>query len=258
MDWTVISAEHPSTGDSRDGSGAQWRLLGTVVGLRLREATRTAPIAVQRLVAVDNLGLLDDKHADPLSPRQLLLAGCDVYRDLALKAMTLRENVLVDFPTASLASSGLLKLGRDVVIWLTFQCEACGHLEHHHPGIVKAIGNRRGVLARVLRGGLICQGDEVRHMPSSIAPMSDHWQERVVNVLRRVPANMKVEFRQLAHLSGVPRSYCRVFPKVLSQLPLSIASRAQAGEILDAELRWLGTELFEVSEGLGGAAALSH
>lgn len=233
----------------QDGSAAwngAWKRLGTVKALRIRPGGSSDPVEVSELTAVQDLGLDGDKHAHALSPRQVLIAGEDVYQDLQLAPHTLRENLLVSFATKELKSSCLIKIGQDVVLWLTFQCEACGHLEVRSPGIVRSLKGRRGVLARVLRAGRIAVGDDVSQGPSSIAPIPEHWKERVIRVLHSVPDDKRVEFRQLARLAGVPKSYCRVFPKVLSELPRAVASRAQAGEVADARLRWSGHELFDV------------
>lgn len=257
MDCLAFSAEHLATDDAIAANSVTWRAVGEVTALRTRGITGD-PWEVDQLVAVDGMGLQGDKHANPLSPRQLLLAGTDVYRDLALSPMTLRENLLVNFSTAGLESSSLLKVGRDVVLWLTFQCEACGHLEHRHPGIVRSIGKRRGMLARVLRGGVILPGDAVSCAPSRIARISDRWQDRIAGVLQRVPSGRRVEFRQLAQLAGVPKAYCRVFPKILSQLPTSVACKAQAGSVADVGQRWTGAELFDVSTSVGGTASPNH
>lgn len=231
--------------DASERAGA-WNRLGTVKALRIRPVGSSDPMEVSELIAVQDLGLEGDKHAHALSPRQVLIAGEDVYQDLQLAPYTLRENLLVSFATRELKSSCLIKIGQDVVLWLTFQCEACGHLEVRSPGIVRSLEGRRGVLARVLRAGRIAVGDEVSQGPSSIAPIPEHWKERVIRVLHSVPDDKRVEFRQLARLAGVPKSYCRVFPKVLSELPRAVASRAQAGEVADARLRWSGHELFDV------------
>jgi hypothetical protein len=257
MDCLAFRAEHDITNYVIAANSETWRAVGEVVAMRMRGVTG-GPREVGQLVAVEGMGLYGDKHANPLSPRQLLLAGTDVYQDLALNPMTLRENLLVNFSTEGLESSSLLKVGSDAVLWLTFQCEACGHLEQRHTGIVRSIGRRRGMLARVLRGGVILPGDAVSCAPSRIARISDRWQDRIAGVLQQVPPGKRVEFRQLAQLAGVPKAYCRVFPKILSQLPTSVACKAQAGSVADIGQRWTGSELFDLSTSAGGTALLNH
>lgn len=258
MDCPATVAEHFQAVASPSPGGARWQRLGVVEGLRIRPLGSTEPQEVAQCFAVAGHGLQGDTHAHPLSPRQVLLAGIDAYRDLGLEAMTLRENLLVDFSTQPLESSALLSVGTDVVLWLTFQCEPCGHLEHRHRGVVKAIEGRRGMLARVLKGGRMAVGDEIRVSPSDISPISDAWQERIASVLQRVPDGKRVEYRQLARLAGVPTAYCRVFPKILSHLPASVASRAQPGTVAARDERWTGEELFDVLTTISGATAPNH
>lgn len=258
MDYPSTVAEHHQADCGRSADVRAWQRLGSIAGLRTRPEGSSDPQEVDQLVAIAGSGLHGDTHAHPLSPRQVLLAGSDVYRDLGLKAMTLRENLLVDFGTERLASSTLLQVGPEVILWLTFQCEACGHLEHRHPGVVKAIHDRRGMLARVLRGGRMSVGDEVRQCTSSIPPISNIWQERIVGVLTRVPAGKRIEYRQLARLAGVPKAYCRVFPKILSKLPPTVACKAQAGTVAKTYERWTGEDLFNISKNISGLTALNH
>lgn len=198
---------------------------------------------VTSLEAIAGAGLSNDSHCDPLSPRQVLLAGSDAYDELALPSQTLRENILVDFPTNDLPSAALLEIGGEVLLRTTFQCEPCGRLEGHHPGVLRRIGARRGILARVIRSGRVRVGDVVRCRVSSAAPLSDSWQERILQIMERVPKGRLLEYRQLAKLAGVPKVYCRVFPKVLAKAAPDIAARAQPGSVDDKRRRWLGHEL---------------
>jgi hypothetical protein len=258
MDCPAVSADHGvSNATSADSQMASWRRLGEIVGLQRRELGSAEPSDVDQLSALEGIGLQGDKHAHELSPRQVLVAGVDAYVDLGLKPKTLRENLLVNFPTKDLRSGGLAKVGHEVLLWLTFQCEACGHLDHHHPGVVRHIDGRRGMLARVLRSGRIAVGDEVTYLASAIPPFADLWQDRIASILSKVPDGKYLEYRQLARLAGVPRAYCRAFPKVLSKLPSNIAERAVAGEVKEKHRRWIGNELFDVSRYLNGVAALN-
>ncbi len=200
-------------------------------------------------------GILGDRHAHRLSPRQVLLAGADVYDELQLPPSALRENLLIDFPTAGLSSGSLLKIGPEVVLWITFQCEPCARLERREPGVVKALKGRRGVLARVLQGGVLRVGDALFEGPATLPPMSDDWKERIASVVRQIPAGKRVEYRQLADLAGVAKGYCRAFPRVLSQLCPDVARRAQAGSaVMHPAQHWEGAELFDASRHLAEQA----
>lgn len=193
-----------------------------------------------------NYGIIGDRHACPHSPRQLLVAGDAAYKRFGLPGATLRENVRIDFSTADLRSGDLLRLGPDVVLWLTFHCEPCSLLERRHPGTTTTIGKHRGMLARVLRGGLFGEGDEVFLARASLPAMSDDWQARVLGVACAVPAGHYIAYRQLAEMAGVANAYCRAFPKVLSRLPVDISSRIVGASRELPGPRWSGAEFFDV------------
>lgn len=222
-----------------------WRKLGTLTALHIRPQGSKAPLRVEQARAIAHVGLEHDRHADPISPRQLLVAENLVYQELDLSPAVLRENLLFDFPIEQLVSGDVLRIGEDVVLWLTFHCESCNHLERHQPGVVKALGHRRGMLARVVSGGMIREGDSVHFAPSLMPPISNDWKERVLAVMRAVPAGYVIEYRQLAELAGVAKAYCRAFPRVLSKLPPEVASRAQAGGLPKGATKWQASELFD-------------
>lgn len=217
--------------------------IGRVQALMVRPGLRDAPCAVSSVDAIAGLGLAGDAHADPLSPRQVLLAGAPAYARHGLPAHTLRENLLLDIDTAALFSGMLLRVGPHAVLRLMFACEACGYLDARQPGVAAAIGRARGMLARVVRGGTIGAGDPVALLPKTLAAWDDDWRVRVAAVLTRVPQGMVVDYRQLAQLAGVQPVYCRTFPRLARSLGLGHAAVPVAGR---RDLpRWQGDGLFD-------------
>ena len=55
-------------------------------------------------------------------------------------------------------------LGRDVLVEITQECAPCERMEALHPGLRAALEPdwRAGARARVLRGGEVAVGDEIR------------------------------------------------------------------------------------------------
>lgn len=223
-----------------------WQPIGSVQTLYSRVAKETEPRRLLRVETLANYGIIGDRHACPHSPRQLLIAGDTAYARFGLPEATLRENVRIDFSTAGLRSGDLLRLGSEVMLWLTFHCEPCSLLERRHPGTVKTIGKHRGVLARVLRGGSVGVGDEVSLARDWLPAISDDWQARVLAVACAVPAGHYIVYQQLAEMAGVAKAYCRAFPKVLSRLPIDVASRVVGATSTLPGQRWDGAELFDV------------
>lgn len=218
-------------------------MIGRVVALALRAPHSPAPSPVGEVTALAGLGLQGDRHCDLRSPRQLLLAGAAAYDDLALAPFSLRENLLLDIETAGLASGTLLRVGDAAVVRLSFQCEACGSLELQRPGLARAIGGRRGMLARVVAGGVIRTGDPVSMLAERMPALAEDWRERVVQVLQALPPGMVVEYGQLARLAGIQASYCRAMPRLLASRGL--AGKAVAARSHSDSARWDGKGVFE-------------
>lgn len=220
-------------------------VLGHIRALSLRPDRRAPPVAVGEMVAVAGRGLDGDVHADAVSPRQLLLASEATYRSFDLPAHALRENMLVDIDTASLSSGTVLQLGDQVRLRLMFQCEACGQLDLTRRGLAAALGNRRGMLARVIEGGTIRTGDPILQLDECMPPWSDDWRERVMMVLDAVPNGAVVDYARLARLAGIQSSYCRAFPRLLARLGGQYAARAVPARTPNALPRWDGEGLFD-------------
>ena len=186
-----------------------------------------------------------DVNADARSPRHVLLASAAVYEELSLPPQSLRENLLVDFDTSQLMSGTVLQVGGEVLLRLMFQCEACGQLDMHQPGLSRKIGMRRGMLARVIAGGIVHQGDQIRDLGRLLPAWSDDWRDRLAQVLDAVPADAVIEYKHLARLAGVQSSYCRAFPRLIANLGARYAGKAVASTSATAHPRWEGAGLFD-------------
>jgi MOSC domain-containing protein YiiM len=219
--------------------------IGSIISLSIRPEGAAAPRRVDAIDAIGGSGLAHDVHADPRSPRQVLLAAAATYAELGLPEQALRENLLLDVDTAQLRSGTLLHIGDDVLLRLMFQCEACGQLDRYRQGLARALGPRRGMLARVVKGGVIRAGDAVRDLGPRLPAWSDDWRERVRRVLDAAPANTVLEYAQLARLAGVQSSYCRAFPRMLAKLGPGYADKAVARQASPARARWQGDGLFD-------------
>ena len=223
------------------------RANGRLLALASRPTRADRPASFDSLVLRAGVGIEGDAHADALSPRQLLLAGRPAYEALALPAHALRENLLFDFDTACLGSGTVLQVGSQVRLRMMFPCEACGQLDSVVPGLARRIGPRRGMLARVLTGGVIRAGDPVRDLGVLEAAWDEDWRERVRAVLDAVPPGAVVEYRQLARLAGIQSSYCRAFPRLLARLGDGYATKAVPAQSPVPLPRWQGEGLYAQS-----------
>lgn len=227
---------------------AGWQALGSLDALYTRVPREAAPRRVANAQAIAGYGLAGDRHASPVSPRQLLLAGRPAYERWGLAPASLRENLRVDFSTGQLASGDLLRIGDGVMLWMTFNCEPCGLLERRCPGTLKTMGTQRGMLARVVRGGELREGDGIAVRRARAGIFSDDWQERVLQVARAIPADCWISHRQLAQMAGVHTAYCRAFPRVLSRLPAEVARRVGGDAQRAGAPQWSGAGLFDLAD----------
>lgn len=217
---------------------------GRVVALAVRPASAPDPRVVQAVRAIAGHGLEGDRHADPRSPRQLLIGGSSVYEALALPPLALRENLLLDLDTADLVSGMLLRVGAEVILRLTFQCEACGALAARVGASSRALRQRRGMLARVETSGEIQVGDPVTVLEARSRFLPDDWHERAAMALEAVPPGMVMSYADLARVAGVQSSYCRAFPRALAKLGQERAARAVPARSPDPAPRWDGAGFF--------------
>lgn len=221
------------------------RQLGTVLAIAVRDPAYARRKQVQVL---GGRGLAGDIHADPRSPRQVLLAGATAYEALALPPGALRENLLLDLDTAGMASGTVLRIGRQASLRLSFQCEACGSLDRHAPGLARAIGARRGVLARVLTDGVVRIGDAVSMLDERLPALPQDWRERVARVLEAVPPGQVIGYADLAHVAGIQPTYCRAFPRLLARLGPAYAAKALPARSDAALPRWDGSGFHALAE----------
>lgn len=217
--------------------------IGELKAVAIRTAAGWQACDSARLTGMT--GIDGDIHADRVSPRQVLLASASAYRDLALPPHALRENLLIDADTAHLSSGTVLRIGSEVRLRLMFQCEACGQLDGQQSALSRRIGARRGMMARVLAGGVIARGDRMHNLGVLEATWLDDWRARIAQVLAAVPADSVIEYKHLARLAGIQSSYCRAFPKVLGNLGEHAASKAVSSQSASPLPRWDGAGLFE-------------
>jgi MOSC domain-containing protein YiiM len=119
---------------------------------------------VPEIRALEEYGFEGCAHARPGSTRQVLLLDLETLDVLELRPGRLRENIT----TTGLNVNGLA-LGQQLRVGgsrlqVTAVCTPCNLLEKIRPGLRREIRGRRGMLCRVLAGGLIGQGDPIEKL----------------------------------------------------------------------------------------------
>lgn len=116
---------------------------------------------LHRAELVRGLGLAGCTHARSGGKRQLLLVDKETLDAMELKPGIIRENVT----TSGLNVNGLalgerLRIG-EALLEVSAVCTPCDQLEKVRPGLRRELYGRRGMLCRVLEGGMVRAGDAI-------------------------------------------------------------------------------------------------
>ena len=135
---------------------------GKVVSLQLCVGHRESMDTRDQVVALTGTGLEGDRHANPQSHRQVLLMEKEILDSLDLKPGTIRENVTISgLPIHQLPAGQRLHIGDGVVLEITGLCEPCSRMDEIRAGLRETLDGKRGVLTRVLQGGVLQVGDRI-------------------------------------------------------------------------------------------------
>ena len=112
-----------------------------------------------------DFGLEGCAHARPGVGRQILLVDRETLEAMELTPGILHENITTDgLNVNSLRIGQLLRIG-DARLEVTTVCTPCNQMERIRPGLRKELWGRRGMLCRVLEGGIIRPGDLIERLP---------------------------------------------------------------------------------------------
>jgi MOSC domain-containing protein YiiM len=114
--------------------------------------------------ALDDTGFEGCAHARPASKRQVLLVDRETLEAMDLPPGMIRENITTDgLNVNGLQIGQLIRVG-EARLEVTLVCTPCGQMEAIRPGLRKELWGRRGMLCRVLDGGLIRRGDAIEKL----------------------------------------------------------------------------------------------
>jgi MOSC domain-containing protein YiiM len=114
--------------------------------------------------AVGDAGLEGCAHARPGRKRQVLLVDRETLEAMNLRPGSIRENVTTDgLNVNSLQVGQQLRVG-EARLEVSAVCAPCDQLEAVRPGLRKELWGRRGMLCRVLEGGVIRRGDSIEKL----------------------------------------------------------------------------------------------
>ena len=119
--------------------------------------------------ALEDVGLEGCMHARPQGKRQVLLVDRETLDIFELAPGIVRENVTTEgLDVNGLAIGQRLQIG-EVELRVSAVCDPCEQIEALRPGLQAAMQGRRGMLCKVVRGGLLRPGDEIVVMEQATA-----------------------------------------------------------------------------------------
>jgi MOSC domain-containing protein YiiM len=113
---------------------------------------------------VDDAGMEGCAHARPGGKRQVLLVDRETLEAMDLRPGIIRENITTDgLNVNSLPMGQQLRIG-GARLEVSAICTPCDQMEAIRPGLRKELWGRRGMLCRVLQGGVIRRGDSIEKL----------------------------------------------------------------------------------------------
>jgi MOSC domain-containing protein YiiM len=111
--------------------------------------------------AMADAGFEGCAHAGAGGKRQVLLVDRETLDSMDLPPGVLRENITTEGMNVNgLPLGQLLRIG-DVRLEVSAVCTPCDLMEKIRPGLRKELYGRRGMLCRVIEGGIIRRGDTI-------------------------------------------------------------------------------------------------
>jgi MOSC domain-containing protein YiiM len=120
--------------------------------------------------AVADLGLAGCAHARPGGGRrQVLLVDKETLDAVELRPGIIRENVTTTGLNVNGLGPGERLLVGAALLEVSVVCTPCGQLEKVRPGLRRELYGRRGMLCRVIEGGVIRAGDSIVRLARAVS-----------------------------------------------------------------------------------------
>src|SRR2546427_2353968 len=108
---------------------------------------------------ITGVGIEGDKHAVAASDRQVLLADQEALDEVGVEPGTIKENLTVEgLHAMGLPAGTRVRLGDSAVLEIMKVCEPCFRMDEIRMGLKDELVGRRGMVARVVNGGLSPSG----------------------------------------------------------------------------------------------------
>ncbi|GAB4482660.1 MAG: MOSC domain-containing protein [Anaerolineae bacterium] len=142
-------------------------MKGTLEAIHIAAAAGAPMQALREVTLITDTGVAGDRKAKPGSKRQVLVIPIEVLEAFDLQPGMIRENLtLRGVDVFALAAGQQVRVGT-ALLELTKYCTPCEFMDSVRPGLRAAMHDRRGMLFRVVQGGVIRVGDAVEVLQRS-------------------------------------------------------------------------------------------
>jgi alkylated DNA nucleotide flippase Atl1 len=165
-------------------------------------------------------GIEGDVHANPISPRQVLIVRQENLKKGSLGYGPIEniqpgqfgENlVITGVPGGEFVPGAMLEFAGGAAIRLTFYCEPCKKIA----GLVwslEDIEQKRGILGVVVQDGVLKVGEDFKIQSGAFAALSEIPYQRFLDFLAQVPTGKVATYPSVLVGIGVARGYLRALP----------------------------------------------
>lgn len=143
--------------------------IGRLTGIAIRPAKRAALVPQEKAALHPEQGLLGDHYSGSSGKRQVTLIQAEHLRAVAsmlgtteIDPLLSRRNLVVEGINLLAFKNRQFYVG-ETLLEMTGPCEPCSRMEDNYgPGGYNAMRGHGGICARVIEGGEIRIGDQVR------------------------------------------------------------------------------------------------
>jgi MOSC domain-containing protein YiiM len=143
--------------------------MGRVVNLFVAVAHRQPMRELHEVIAVAEKGFQGCIHGRTGSRRQVLLMDVETLAGFGLAPGIVRENITTEGVRLEDVKEGQrLHIG-ETLLEVTVPCEPCSRMDEIRMGLQDELRGRRGMMCRVIEGGVIHRGDSIEVLEPAAA-----------------------------------------------------------------------------------------
>ena len=138
---------------------------GSITNIHIARIKDTPSHEVEQAFIISGQGISGDRSCDPLNDRQGLIMDKEILDHFGLQPGQVKENITVSGVDIYKALAGeIMSIGNDITMQVTGFRDPCSQIDEIRPGLRKIMDGEqgRGILARVVNGGMMKVGDTIR------------------------------------------------------------------------------------------------